>query len=324
MGCLKLTYYEEEGSLGVNWKVFQGGLSEKCVHRKKCNNYYPFGMMQPGRHANTPSYRYGFQGQEMDDEIKGEGNSVNYKFRMHDPRIGRFFSVDPLTRKYPHNAPYNFSENRLIDGVELEGLEVYLLVNEDGFGHSAVIVRTEDGIAIYNYGAYDGYELIDLEGDGILQVFYGEDAIDNIIEQMNEHEARMFEIKDANPEKIREAYEKALSSSKTKNKEGEENTRVIDTYHAIKNNCTTKTCEVVGNYGQSNVIKPGSFYDPEDLLEFLDKNVKSNKNIEETTDEFKGKTNDRPSIDDAEEGKTKGGKKGGKSKEKVGGSSLWK
>ena len=70
-------------------------------------------------------YRYGFQGQEKDDEIKGTGNSVNYKYRMHDPRIGRFFSVDPLAPSYPHNSPYAFSENRVIDGVELEGLEYY-------------------------------------------------------------------------------------------------------------------------------------------------------------------------------------------------------
>jgi hypothetical protein len=42
---------------------------------------------------------------------------------MHDPRIGRFFAVDPLAAKYPWNSPYAFSENRVVDGVELEGLE---------------------------------------------------------------------------------------------------------------------------------------------------------------------------------------------------------
>ncbi len=55
--------------------------------------------------------------------MKGEGNSVNFKYRMHDPRLGRFFAVDPLAEKYPHNSTYVFSENRLIDGIELEGLE---------------------------------------------------------------------------------------------------------------------------------------------------------------------------------------------------------
>lgn len=85
--------------------------------------YYPFGMLLPGRHANTSDYRYGFQGQEMDNEIKGEGNSLNYTFRMHDPRVGRFLSLDPLAPEYPHNSPYAFAENRVIDGTELEGLE---------------------------------------------------------------------------------------------------------------------------------------------------------------------------------------------------------
>ncbi len=42
---------------------------------------------------------------------------------MHDPRLGRFFAVDPLSRRYAYNSPYAFSENRVIDGVELEGLE---------------------------------------------------------------------------------------------------------------------------------------------------------------------------------------------------------
>jgi len=42
---------------------------------------------------------------------------------MHDPRLGRFFAVDPLSYKYPSNSNFAFSENRLIDGIELEGLE---------------------------------------------------------------------------------------------------------------------------------------------------------------------------------------------------------
>ncbi|MBK7129004.1 MAG: hypothetical protein IPM74_03350 [Crocinitomicaceae bacterium] len=69
-------------------------------------------------------YRYSFQGQESDDEIKGEGNSINYTYRMHDPRVGRFFAVDPLAGSFPWNSVYAFSENRVIDGIELEGLEV--------------------------------------------------------------------------------------------------------------------------------------------------------------------------------------------------------
>ncbi|MQP53594.1 MULTISPECIES: hypothetical protein [unclassified Flavobacterium] len=82
-------------------------------------------MLVPGRSYVDPSrdYRYGFQGQEMDNELKGRGNSLNYTFRMHDPRVGRFFATDPLEAKYPWYSPYQFSGNRLIDMIELEGLE---------------------------------------------------------------------------------------------------------------------------------------------------------------------------------------------------------
>jgi hypothetical protein len=103
------------------------------------------------RESTNVSYRYGFQAQASiktrtsdsgsyvlwnlalagrNDEIKGAGNSVNYTYRMHDTRLGRFFAVDPLSPKYPHNSPYAFSENRLIDAIELEGLEKYLIVRK--------------------------------------------------------------------------------------------------------------------------------------------------------------------------------------------------
>ena len=80
-------------------------------------------MLVPNRHGSSNSYRYGFQGQEKDDEIKGEGNSLNYEYRMHDTRVGRFFARDPLFSQYPWNSPYAFSENKVIDAIELEGLE---------------------------------------------------------------------------------------------------------------------------------------------------------------------------------------------------------
>lgn len=46
---------------------------------------------------------------------------------MHDPRIGRFFAVDPLFKDYPYNSPYAFSENRVMDAVELEGREAFFI-----------------------------------------------------------------------------------------------------------------------------------------------------------------------------------------------------
>ncbi len=92
------------------------------------SDYYPFLMEMPNRNDNSAGYRYQGQGQEEDNEFT-EG-MLAFEYRVHDPRIGRFLSVDPLRNKYPYNSPYAFSENRVIDGIELEGRE-YLSVKDE-------------------------------------------------------------------------------------------------------------------------------------------------------------------------------------------------
>ena len=42
---------------------------------------------------------------------------------MHDPRVGRFFSPDPLESQYAFYSPYQFGGNSVIRFVELEGAE---------------------------------------------------------------------------------------------------------------------------------------------------------------------------------------------------------
>jgi RHS repeat-associated protein len=62
-----------------------------------------------------------FQGQRFDDELGL--NWVQFKWRNHDPQIGRFIEIDPLAEKYVYNSTYVFSENKVTGHVELEGLE---------------------------------------------------------------------------------------------------------------------------------------------------------------------------------------------------------
>ncbi len=88
--------------------------------------YYPFGWNQPGRSLNADKARFDFQNQETDKEWLG-GNAVAYRYRFHDPRLGRFLSVDPLKERFLYNSSYAFSENRVIDGIELEGRQVVLI-----------------------------------------------------------------------------------------------------------------------------------------------------------------------------------------------------
>jgi RHS repeat-associated protein len=91
------------------------------------NDYYPFGMQMPGRKysQSNSSYRYGFNGKENDNEVKGEGNQIDYGWRVYDPRIGKFLSVDPLQSTYPELTPYQFAGNTPIQAVDLDGREIY-------------------------------------------------------------------------------------------------------------------------------------------------------------------------------------------------------
>jgi len=78
----------------------------------------------PGRSYNGPSeYRYGFNGKENDDDVKGDGNQQDYGMRIYDPRLGRFLSVDPIGGQFPWNTPYAFAENDPVNFIDLDGLE---------------------------------------------------------------------------------------------------------------------------------------------------------------------------------------------------------
>ncbi|MBI1286295.1 MAG: hypothetical protein GC178_01840 [Flavobacteriales bacterium] len=69
-------------------------------------------------------YRFGFNGKEMDNEMyASSGNSYDYGFRIYNPRLGRFLSVDPLTNSYPWYTPYQYAANRPIACIDMDGLE---------------------------------------------------------------------------------------------------------------------------------------------------------------------------------------------------------
>ncbi|MBV6439020.1 MAG: hypothetical protein DYG98_27360 [Haliscomenobacteraceae bacterium CHB4] len=96
--------------------------------------YYPFGMLMPGNTSASlrrqytlggNDYRYGFNGKEGDDEVKGDDNQQDYGMRCYDPRVSRFLSVDPIAKDYPMLTPYQFASNTPIWAIDLDGLEAY-------------------------------------------------------------------------------------------------------------------------------------------------------------------------------------------------------
>ena len=100
MGCKKLTYSDFESPLKV---VYNSLLTTENLHvdtfgntKKMDVNYFPFGSQMTGRHGSSgESYKRGFNGQLMDNEIAGEGNSYTAEFWQYDPRLGRRWNQDP-------------------------------------------------------------------------------------------------------------------------------------------------------------------------------------------------------------------------------------
>lgn len=66
-------------------------------------------------------YRFGFNGQAGDNEVKGEGNSYDFGARVYDSRLGRFLSRDIKFREYPFFSPYIFAANSPIVLIDVLG-----------------------------------------------------------------------------------------------------------------------------------------------------------------------------------------------------------
>jgi RHS repeat-associated protein len=96
LGCIKLTYDSEYREI-------------------------PFSHLKVVHNVGVKHYRYGFQGQEKDDEVKGKGNSYTSYFRQNDPRLGRWLSVDPKTNELPWESPYLSMGNNPISYIDPMG-----------------------------------------------------------------------------------------------------------------------------------------------------------------------------------------------------------
>jgi RHS repeat-associated protein len=82
-------------------------------------DYYPFGMVAR-TYTSPEEYRYGFNGKEKEKDI-AEG-AYAFEYRIHDPRLGRFLSVDPWCYKYSYQSPYVFAHNTPVSLIDYLGL----------------------------------------------------------------------------------------------------------------------------------------------------------------------------------------------------------
>lgn len=108
-------------------------------------DYYPFGMAMPSKkYQANGDYRYGFNGKENDNEVRGIGNCLDFGDRTYDPRLAKWSSVDPERKKYPYESPYSFAFNSPIWAIDRGGRDVIILAyvkGQEGTFAMAAITR---------------------------------------------------------------------------------------------------------------------------------------------------------------------------------------
>ncbi len=109
-------------------------------------DFYPFGLTYNSySREDALNSKWKFQSQQHLDAL--DLNWDSFKWRNHQPEIGRFFNLDPLAEKYYYNSPYAFSENKVVAHIELEGLESLIfarapLVGRGTVGATSRLART--------------------------------------------------------------------------------------------------------------------------------------------------------------------------------------
>jgi RHS repeat-associated protein len=112
--------------------------------------------INPNFSRNSGLYRYTFNGKESDSEASdlGEGTQ-DYGFRIYNPSLGKFLSVDPLYRDYPWYTPFQFAGNKPIWAVDLDGAEELIVTNY--FSNGAIyktvvqVINSDVGLSIITH-----------------------------------------------------------------------------------------------------------------------------------------------------------------------------
>ena len=92
-------------------------------------DYDPFGMLLVGRTFGE-NYRFGFNTQEQDNEVYGNGNLNTALFWEYDSRLGRRWNPDP--KPVHSNSPYSCFLNSPIIVVDKLGDTTFVINAQTG------------------------------------------------------------------------------------------------------------------------------------------------------------------------------------------------
>jgi RHS repeat-associated protein len=122
------------------------------------------------------SYRFTFNGKELDNETYGEGNAYDYGARIYSSRLGRFLTVDPLSQLYTWQTPYAYIRNNPIVFVDINGEGdplAKMQIRENRASNMQGMVRTPmkgPNAGIPNAKPHQGFDLYAKQGTPIMAV----------------------------------------------------------------------------------------------------------------------------------------------------------
>ncbi|MFN8923345.1 MAG: RHS repeat-associated core domain-containing protein, partial [Sphingobacteriia bacterium] len=115
----------------------------------QAQDYTAFGAAMEGPSFSISADRFGFSGKENDTD-RGPQLIQDYGFRLYNPALGRFLTVDPLMREYPWYTPYQFAGNKPINSIDRDGLEEFEVTQDPTTGDVGGVSQRTD--VDWNYG----------------------------------------------------------------------------------------------------------------------------------------------------------------------------
>lgn len=97
------------------------------------SDYYPFGLRM-GTEFSSEEFKhndnkYLYNGKELQEDL----GWYDYGWRMYDPAIARFTSVDPLTEKNHNQSGFVYAANNPIKYIDFMGLDTMMVDNSGRF-----------------------------------------------------------------------------------------------------------------------------------------------------------------------------------------------
>ena len=258
------------------------------------NDYYSFGMLMPGRRYSTAtagSYRYGFNGKEDDNEVKGNGNQMDYGDRMLDVRSGRWITTDKFEIKYPGLSPYGAMLNNPIAHVDSKGDTVELIIGkpykeangeDHPYGHAALhVYNAKEGYdMVYDFGRYGKtWGFLSSKGEGILNVYKSSKAYLADEQKIRSSVGFMQATTVDQDKQVMAFFQQKINTGEVyKGTSGEvpggggTAYKLKDDYHYDNNNCMTLSCAGLDVIGLNWL---GDANRPNDAMKKMESNYKT-------------------------------------------------